>query len=273
MNQRSGRRSATSPASDSTSPTTNRPARPTARRPPRGRRRRGRPSRPASPPSAAGSRPARRRSSRRWPAPWPRRTRRPPSAADPSDLGRDGCRGSRDGTMEEPSTGGSGTLNGRRRHVGQRTRSGPRWARAGTARRGGPRGGGARGHGLVACGPPPPPPPPWAVTTRTTPAGYVATDVGCAASREVGALEAFVSRRVGPVLGWDYQHVYPLGANRWLWLFQDAFIDHTGLATRLDGSGFAHNARSCRPGTASRCSTGDRRAARRPSSPVTAKRR
>ena len=83
--------------------------------------------------------------------------------------------------------------------------------------------------------PPPPPPPPWAASTRVTPAGHVATDVGCAASREAGALEGFFSRRVGPVLGWDYQHVYPLGANRWLWLFQDAFIDHAGQATRLDG--------------------------------------
>ena len=125
--------------------------------------------------------------------------------------------------------------------MGQRTRSGLRWSRGADAapRRAswGPRSWSA---GLVACGPPPPPP--WAATTRTTPAGYVATDVGCAASREAGALEAFFSRRVGPVLGWDYQHVYPLGPNRWLWLFQDAFVDHTGLATRLDGSGFAHNA-------------------------------
>ena len=33
--------------------------------------------------------------------------------------------------------------------------------------------------------------------------------------------------RVGPVLGWDYQHVYPLGGDRYLWLFQDTFIDLT----------------------------------------------
>jgi hypothetical protein len=102
---------------------------------------------------------------------------------------------------------------------------------------------------LAACGPPPPPPPPWAASTRVTPAGLVATDVGCAASREAGALEAFFSQRVGPVLGWDYQHVYPLGGNRWLWLFQDAFIDHPGRATRLDASGFAHNAALLQTGT------------------------
>jgi len=125
--------------------------------------------------------------------------------------------------------------------VGQRTRSGLRWS-AGRGRRAaaGLVGAALLVSGLGACGPPPPPP--WAATTRTTPAGYVATDVGCVASRDAGALEAFFSRRVGPVLGWDYQHVYPLGPNRWLWLFQDAFVDHTGLATRLDGSGFAHNA-------------------------------
>ena len=125
--------------------------------------------------------------------------------------------------------------------MGQRTRSGLRWP-AGRGRRAaaGLVGAALLVSGLGACGPPPPPP--WAATTRTTPAGYVATDVGCVASRDAGALEAFFSRRVGPVLGWDYQHVYPLGPNRWLWLFQDTFVDHTGLATRLDGSGFAHNA-------------------------------
>jgi hypothetical protein len=44
------------------------------------------------------------------------------------------------------------------------------------------------------------------------------------------------------VLGWDYQHVYPLGGDRYLWLFQDTFIDHSGRATTLDGVGFAQNA-------------------------------
>ena len=70
----------------------------------------------------------------------------------------------------------------------------------------------------------------------------MATDVGCANSRDAAGLEAMFSQRVGPVLGWDYQHVYPLGQDRWLWLFQDAFIDHSGLASNLHDSGFAHNA-------------------------------
>ena len=96
--------------------------------------------------------------------------------------------------------------------------------------------------GCVAPPPPPPPPPPWAASTRIVAGGFVATDVGCAASTGSKDLAAFFHERIGPVLGWDYQHVYPLGRDRWLWLFQDAFIDHSGLATGLDGVGFAHNA-------------------------------
>ena len=103
---------------------------------------------------------------------------------------------------------------------------------------------------VAACAPPPPPPPPpWTQSTHTTGAGYVSTDVGCAASREPADLEAFFRQRIGPVLGWDYQHVYPLGPDRWLWLFQDAFIDHPGTATGLDGVGFAHNAALVQSGT------------------------
>ncbi len=105
---------------------------------------------------------------------------------------------------------------------------------------------------LVSCAPPPlppPPPPPWAASTRVTAAGDVATDVGCAASTGAADLAAFFRQRIGPVLGWDYQHVYPLGSGRWLWLFQDAFIDHPGVATSLDGVGFAHNAAMLQTGS------------------------
>jgi hypothetical protein len=79
--------------------------------------------------------------------------------------------------------------------------------------------------------------------------GFVATDVGCAAGLDARSLDAFFAARVGPVLGWDYQHVYPLGPGRWLWLFQDAFIDHRGLATTLDGGGFAENTALVQNGT------------------------
>ncbi len=82
---------------------------------------------------------------------------------------------------------------------------------------------------------------PWAESTQTTPAGYVATAVGCASGTSAGALDAFFRDRIGPVIGHDYQHVYDLGGDRRLWLFQDAFLDHGGTATRLDRAAFAHN--------------------------------
>lgn len=89
--------------------------------------------------------------------------------------------------------------------------------------------------------PPSAPAPPWAWSITTTPAGYTSTNVGCAASTEAGALDAFFSKRVGPLFGADYQHVVPLGGGRFAWFFQDAFIDPTGVAARLDQSHFVHN--------------------------------
>ena len=85
-------------------------------------------------------------------------------------------------------------------------------------------------------------PPPWAASTRSTEGGYLGTDVGCAKDRSVASLDAFFAARVGPVLGWDYQHVYPLGGDRYLWLFQDAFVDHSGGASTLTNARFLHNA-------------------------------
>jgi len=91
--------------------------------------------------------------------------------------------------------------------------------------------------------PPQPPvePPPWAESTRRTPGG-LATEVGCATNLNASGLDAFFAARVGPVLGWDYQHIIPLGGGRHLWLFQDTFVDHSGAATRLDQASFVHNA-------------------------------
>ena len=91
--------------------------------------------------------------------------------------------------------------------------------------------------------------PPWAASTRTTPAGYVATDVGCASGNSAGALDAFFRDRIGPVLGHDYQHVYDLGGDRRLWLFQDTFVDQGGTATRLDRAAFVHNAAMLQEGS------------------------
>lgn len=89
--------------------------------------------------------------------------------------------------------------------------------------------------------PPAGPPPPWAGSTTRTDAGYLATDAGCAAGTSAPALDAFFRERMGPVVGLDYQHVYPLGGGRSLWIFQDTFLDHTGRAVSLDQSAFVHN--------------------------------
>ncbi|MEM9515085.1 MAG: hypothetical protein AAGA42_09535 [Actinomycetota bacterium] len=99
--------------------------------------------------------------------------------------------------------------------------------------------------------PPPPdaPPPPWAASTGFSEAGYVSVDVGCANGTDAAALDAFFAQRVGPVLGWDYQHVYPLGGDRHLWIFQDTFVEHSGTAATLDRSGFVHNAALVQEGT------------------------
>jgi hypothetical protein len=85
-------------------------------------------------------------------------------------------------------------------------------------------------------------PPPWAASTVRTPAGHVRTDAGCAADLGVTGLDVFFSGRLGPLIGWDYQHVYPLGGDRFLWVFQDAFIDHGGTSGSLGASRFVHNA-------------------------------
>lgn len=82
---------------------------------------------------------------------------------------------------------------------------------------------------------------PWASVSRTVPGGYTSVQVGCADGTDAGSLDRFLAERIGPVLGLDYQHVYPLGGQRYLWLFQDTFVDHSGLATRLDQAVFVHN--------------------------------
>ncbi len=63
------------------------------------------------------------------------------------------------------------------------------------------------------------------------------------------------------MLGWDYQHVYPLGGDRYLWLFQDTFIDHTGVVSNLGKARFVHNAAiAADRHAASRCCTAARTA-------------
>jgi hypothetical protein len=90
---------------------------------------------------------------------------------------------------------------------------------------------------------------PWADKTSITAAGYVATDVGCASGTSASSLDAFFRDRVGPAIGLDYQHVYPLGGKRYLWIFQDTFIDYGGTATNLAQTLFAHNTAMIQDGT------------------------
>jgi hypothetical protein len=86
------------------------------------------------------------------------------------------------------------------------------------------------------------PAPPWATSVHTDASGFVTTNLGCASGTSASALGAFFAARIGPVMGMDYQHVYPLGDRRYLWLFQDMFIDESGAATQLSQSAFVHNA-------------------------------
>lgn len=85
-------------------------------------------------------------------------------------------------------------------------------------------------------------PPPWAASTALTEGFHLGTDLGCAGDISVESLDRFLADRVGPVLGWDYQHVYPLGGDRFLWVFQDAFVDHSGVVNTLGSARFIHNA-------------------------------
>jgi hypothetical protein len=97
-----------------------------------------------------------------------------------------------------------------------------------------------------------PTPAPWQAVTRTTAGGHLGVDLGCADGTDAASLDRWFAQRNGPVLGWDYQRVYPLGGDRTLWLFQDTFVDHTGTATTLGGAHFLHNAAMLQTG---RCFT------------------
>jgi hypothetical protein len=87
----------------------------------------------------------------------------------------------------------------------------------------------------------PPAPGPWDAATVTTGDGQVQVPIGCATGTSAAALDAFFRERLGPVMGEDYQHVYALGGSRYLWLFQDAFIDMSGVAADMSKATFVHN--------------------------------
>ena len=92
-------------------------------------------------------------------------------------------------------------------------------------------------------------PPAWAASTFATAAGHISTDIGCADDLSAAALDRFFAARLGPVLGWDYQHVYPLDGGRYLWVFQDAFVDHSGTASTFAAARFVHNVAAVQEGS------------------------
>jgi hypothetical protein len=81
------------------------------------------------------------------------------------------------------------------------------------------------GHGLIGR---------WdAYPSDTVAAGYVVTDLGCARRRSPDSMRTLFVNRVGPILGLDNPHVIELGRDRYLWLFNDTFVDFTGQASSL----------------------------------------
>ncbi len=49
-----------------------------------------------------------------------------------------------------------------------------------------------------------------------TAGGQLGTDLGCSDDLSAAGSQSLLGNRLGPVLGWDYQHVYPLGGDRFL---------------------------------------------------------
>jgi hypothetical protein len=67
--------------------------------------------------------------------------------------------------------------------------------------------------------------------------GYVQSRVGCVSDLSASTLDLAFSSRVGPLIGWDNAHVYPLGEDRWLWLVHDSYLDYTWEAEGLHHDG------------------------------------
>jgi hypothetical protein len=64
--------------------------------------------------------------------------------------------------------------------------------------------------------------------------GLVAADVGCVDDNSADAYDKFFRERIGPSLAIDNPHVTELGGDRYLWLFNDAFLDYTGKSTTIE---------------------------------------
>lgn len=59
------------------------------------------------------------------------------------------------------------------------------------------------------------------------------TDVGCSADLSAGGLHSFFSERMGPLVGWDNPHVYPVGDGRTIWILHDSYVDYDRTAASL----------------------------------------
>ena len=75
----------------------------------------------------------------------------------------------------------------------------------------------------------------------TRPWGAVEREVGCLADRSAASLSRFFGQRVGTVMGMDNGHMIPIGGDRFLWIFQDAFLDPLGNQQRISGGTYLHN--------------------------------
>lgn len=67
--------------------------------------------------------------------------------------------------------------------------------------------------------------------------GFVRVDVGCLPDLDADTLDSAFGSPIGPLIGWDNPHVYPLGDNTWLWLVHDSYFDFTGQAADLHHDG------------------------------------
>jgi hypothetical protein len=72
-------------------------------------------------------------------------------------------------------------------------------------------------------------------------AGYVVTDLRCATPTSARSLNDLFVGGIRPVLGLDNPHVIDLGGDRYLWLFNDTFVDYTNRARSLIDARFLLN--------------------------------
>lgn len=84
--------------------------------------------------------------------------------------------------------------------------------------------------------------PPWGAfddRASTDEYGYVRVPVGCLPDLEPETLDEAFGNRIGPLIGWDNPHIYPLGPDRWLWIVQDAYLAYNGRDGHLhDDAGY-----------------------------------